>query len=204
MLASMSLPASHHTATFVSCSARGSVRAWAMRLAFAVGAVLCTWALPLSAAHASTTIAGDLDLQVPISINHVTTGAGFGIRLGQELHLPLVALNPEIGFTYATFSKDNSPTVYRGIAGVRLGFGELLRFGVLAHVGFGYADWKLDTQSLSHSGFTYDAGIFFEVTALPLLNVGVHAAYNHMAAKDDTQKDPLQWLQLGAHVTLVL
>jgi hypothetical protein len=200
MLASNGPSTSRDTATSMSCSARG----WATRLALVLGAVLCSWALPPSAAHASTTIAGDLDLQVPISINDVTTGGGFGIRLGQELHLPLVVLNPEIGFTYATFSKDDSPTVYRGIAGVRLGIGELLRFGLLAHVGFGYANWKLDTHNLSHSGFTYDAGIFFEITALPLLNVGVHAAYNHMAEKDETQRDPLQWLTLGAHVTLVL
>lgn len=200
MLASTALP----TATFVSYSVRAPVRVWLTRIALALGAVLCTWALPPSAAHASTTIAGDLDLQVPISINGVSTGGGFGIRLGQELHLPLVALNPEIGFTYATFSKDDSPTIYRGIAGVRLGIGELLRFGVLAHVGFGYANWKLDRDNLSHSGFTYDAGLFFEITALPLLNVGVHAAYNHMAEKNESQPDPLQWLQIGAHVTLVL
>lgn len=180
-----------------------STRLWTMRLAFVLGAVTCSTALAPAAAHASTTIAGDLDLHVPLSINNVTTGAGFGIRLGQELHLPLVSINPEIGFTYASFSKEDSPTVYRGIAGLRIGIGELLRFGLMAHVGFGYAAWKYERTDLDHSGFTYDAGLFFEVTALPLLNLGIHFAYNRMAGTED-QPDPLQWLQLGAHVTLVL
>ncbi|MET0385359.1 MAG: hypothetical protein ABW321_05340 [Polyangiales bacterium] len=165
------------------------------------------WLLRSAPAQAETTIAADLDLQVPVSVNGVGTGAGFGIRLGQELRLPLFSLNPEIGFTYASFSKDEPPKVYRGIAGVRLGFGELIRFGVLAHVGFGYVSWspRLDGSvvDLSHSGFTYDVGVFIEFIALPLLNIGVHGIYNRIA-ETDRQEDTLHWLQFGVHVTLVL
>lgn len=166
-------------------------------------AAACAWSLQQSAAHASTTIAGDLDLHVPVSINGVGSGAGFGIRVGQELHLPLVSVNPEIGFTYASFSKDEPPRVYRGIAGLRLGVGELIRFGVMAHVGFGHVSWEPAPKNYSHTGLTYDAGMFVELTALPLLNIGIHGAYNRVAEKDG-QPDPLQWLQLGLHATLVL
>lgn len=172
------------------------------RMLVLVAAALCAWTLQTSTARAETTIGADLDMHVPLSINNVTTGAGFGIRLGTELHLPLIALNPEFGFTYAEFSKDNPPTVYRAIAGARLGIGELIRFGVLAHVGFGYVNWKPAPDNYSHSGLTYDAGIFLEFTALPLLNVGVHGIYNRMAADDD-QPQTLHWLSIGLHATIV-
>jgi hypothetical protein len=165
--------------------------------------VLGAWTLQTSSAHASTTIGADVDLQVPLEINNISTGGGFGIRLGQELHLPLIVLNPEFAFYYASFTKDAPPKIYRGVAGGRVGFGELIRFGVLAHVGFGYVNWEPAPDDYSHTGLTYDAGIFFEVTALPLLNIGIHGAYNRMTADDD-QPGTLHWLQLGAHVTLVL
>lgn len=170
-------------------------------LLFAAG--LCAWTLQTSTAQASTTIGADLDLQVPLEINNVSTGAGFGIRIGQELHLPLVSLNPEFAFYYASFSKGEPPKVYRGVAGGRIGFGELIRFGVLAHVGFGYVNWEPAPDDYSHSGLTYDAGIFFELTALPLLNIGVHGAYNRMTGTDK-QPETLHWLQLGLHATIVL
>jgi hypothetical protein len=169
---------------------------------FLIAAALCAWTLQTSTARAETTIGADLDMHVPLSINNVTTGAGFGIRLGTELHLPLIAVNPEFGFTYAEFSKDTPPTVYRAIAGGRIGIGELVRFGVLAHVGFGYVNWKPAPDNYSHSGLTYDAGIFLEFTALPLLNIGVHATYNRMASADD-QPQTLHWLSIGLHATIV-
>jgi len=166
-------------------------------------AALCAWTLQAGTARADTTIGADLDLHVPLEINNVNTGGGFGIRLGQELHLPLVAINPEIGFNYVTFSKDAPPKLYRVIAGARLGFGELMRFGVMAHVGFGHVSWEPAPNNYSHSGLTYDAGMFIELTALPLLNIGLHGAYNRMAGEDE-QPDTLHWLTFGLHATLVL
>lgn len=170
-------------------------------LLFAAG--LAAWTLQTGSAQASTTIGADLDLHMPLEINNVSTGGGFGIRVGQELHLPLIAFNPEIGFNYVSFSKEAPPKVYRVIAGGRIGVGELVRFGVLAHIGFGHVSWAPSPNDYSHSGLTYDAGLFLELTALPLLNIGIHGAYNRMAADDD-QTDTLHWVQLGLHATLVL
>jgi len=183
-------------------------------------ALLCGWALAPRTARADTTIAGDLDFDVPVSTDYAKTGGGFGIRLGQQLHLPMIVLNPEIGFAYASFAERNSdagfggPTIYRGIAGVRLGVGELLRFGLLGHVGFGYVSFDVPAPvkklfDPNHTAFTYDVGLFLDFTALPLLDIGVHAAYNHVAGKENevggvkTTLDPLQWMQLGAHAALV-
>jgi hypothetical protein len=175
-----------------------------------IGSALFVMAALASApetAHASTTIAVDLDYDVPINADHVKSGGGFGIRIGQELHLPLIVVNPEVGFTYASFD-DPGPSTYRGIVGLRAGIGELLRFGLTAHVGYGYANYPADVNipgivniSADHGGFTFDGGLFLDFTALPLLNVGVHAAYNQIAGKD--QIDPMRWIQLGAHAALV-
>lgn len=151
------------------------------------------------AAEAKTAIAGDLDYAIPID-SSVDPGGGFGIRLGQQLHLPFVVFTPEIGFNYHSFSDVASPKVYRGIGGIRLGFGEILRAGVFGHLGL--ARVTLDTvPDLSHTAFTYDAGVFFDFTALPLLDIGVHAAYNRVAADDAVSA--FQYGTLGAHAALI-
>lgn len=174
-------------------------RTWRKAL-IVCAAALCAWTLQTSSAQADTTIGVDLDLHVPLEINNVEAGGGFAIRIGQQLHLPLLVVNPEFAFTYASFSKNEPPKMYRGVAGGRIGIGELMRFGVLAHIGFGYVDWEPAPDDWSHTGLTYDAGLFFEITAIPLLNIGVHATYNRMAHDRD---ETLHWMSLGAHVTFV-
>jgi hypothetical protein len=188
-----------------------SGRAWrtTLRWGLCAAAAVCGWALQPGSARADTTIAADLDLNVPID-SSFDAGGGFGIRLGQELHLPFIVLNPEIGFTYATLS-DRSPTIYRGIAGARVGFGELIRFGVLAHVGFGHLSQDVplipDDRDPSYVAFTFDGGLFLDFTALPLLNIGVHAIFNRLSASEDDELnvryEAVNWMQLGAHVALV-
>jgi hypothetical protein len=153
-----------------------------------------------AAAEAKTTIAGDLDYAAGIDSGGARPGGGFGIRVGQQIHVPLVVFNPELGFTYHSFSKDSSPKVYRGIAGVRLGVGEILRPGLFAHVGLG----RLDLAGLpdrSHTAFTYDAGVFIDFTALPLLDIGVHAAYNRVT--ESNSGPTFQFGTAGAHLALV-
>jgi hypothetical protein len=178
--------------------------------ALGCAAALCAWAVAPQHAHAGPTLAGDLDVVAPVGSHYHEAGGGFGIRLGEELHLPLIALNPEIGFEYASFAGDkpaaDGPQVYRGIVGARLGIGEVIRFGLLAHIGFGHL--ALDPTPLqrlrgegAHTAVTYDVGLFLELTLLPLLNVGLHAIYNNLQAKDNG--DPLQWMQAGVHVALV-
>src|SRR6185312_13789027 len=83
------------------------------------------------AASAGPTIGADLDIGFPLN-SRGDSGGGFGIRLGQELHLPLVAITPELGFTYHNFSGDFGPKIYRGVAGLRLGIGEVIRPGAFA------------------------------------------------------------------------
>lgn len=150
-------------------------------------------------AAADTTVAGDLDYAAPIDSN-ANSGWGFGIRLGQQLHVPAVVVNPELGFTYHRFADDSTPRVYRGIAGLRIGLGEILRMGPFAHIGVGRLSLSGAPDS-SHTAFTYDAGLFLDFTVIPFLNVGVHGAYNRIVSGNSNPA--FQFATVGAHAALV-
>jgi hypothetical protein len=141
-------------------------------------------------------MAADLDYAAPIN-SDVSSGGGFGARLGYQAHAPLVVVTPELAFTYTSFSGIGDPRVYRGLAGVRIGIFEIVRPGVFVHFGVGHLN--TDLPNLSHTDLSYDVGAFLDFTVLPLLNVGAHAAYNRITG------DPLslQWATVGGHVALV-
>lgn len=164
--------------------------------AFALFALLC--AAP-DIARADVALAADLELDVPVDAEVIDTGPAFAIRLGYQMHLPLFTLTPEIGFHYASF--DPEPTLYRGILGARLGFGELLRFGVFAHIGYGHASIDTPIGDASHSAFTFDLGAFLDLTMLPLIDLGVHVGYGSLSADDDGSA--LKWIPVGVHAALV-
>jgi len=141
-------------------------------------------------------MAADLDYAAPIN-SDVNSGGGFGARLGYQAHAPFVTVTPELAFTYASFSGFADPRVYRGLAGVRIGFFEVLRPGVYAHLGVGHL--TTDLPNVSHTDLSYDLGVFLDFTVLPILNIGAHAAYNRLTG------DPLslEWATVGGHVALV-
>jgi hypothetical protein len=169
----------------------------------AAGGVLAVSLVGVEHARADTVIAADLDFVVPINdeSEEISSGAGFGIRLGHQLDVPAVVLTPEVGFTYAGF--DGGVKAYRGVAGLRLGVGEILRPGVFAHAGIGRlnVDMPSGVRDPSHTAFTFDAGAFLDFTLLPFVNIGAHAAYNRHSGSDEL--DAFQWASLGAHAALV-
>ena len=150
-----------------------------------------------SSAHAKTMIAADLDYAAPLD-SDTKSGGGFAIRLGQQLHVPLLVLTPELEFADHTFS-DNGPTAYQGLAGLRLGFGEIIRPGLFAHIGLG--SLNMPDPVPSHTALTYDAGAFLDLTVLPLLDIGVHGAYNRLNSGEGVAA--FEWPTLGAHAALV-
>jgi hypothetical protein len=161
------------------------------------GGVALTVTLAAAPAQAKTAIAADLDYAVPIDWD-AGSGAGFAIRVGQMLRLPLIVLTPELAFTDHSFA-DNGPTAYRGLVGLRLGLGEIIRPGVYAHLGLGHL--TLPSPLPSHTAFSYDAGAFLDLTVLPLLDLGVHGAYNRLNAGEGIEA--FDWVTIGAHVALV-
>lgn len=163
-------------------------------------AALIALAMFPSRAFADEAVAFDLDYAAPIKVDHVSSGWGFGIRLGSQTKLTPVVVTPEIGFTYHGFTGDAGPKVYRGIGGLRLGVGEVIRPGVFGHFGYGWSKVEFAGQKDTSGSLTYDVGAFLDFTLLPLLNFGVHGAYTQWTGGD---KPSFQFATVGAHAALV-
>jgi hypothetical protein len=151
-------------------------------------------------AFADVAAAFDLDYAAPIKVDAVSSGWGFGIRLGNRMHVPMLVATPEVGFTYHAFGGDAAPKMYRGIGGLRLGIGEMIRPGIFGHVGYGWRKVDLAGQSDTSSSFTYDFGAFLDFTLLPTMNIGVHGAYNQWTGGSQPS---FQFATLGAHAALI-
>jgi len=169
------------------------------RLFGLVFATTGSFVLLAAPARAKTTIGADLDYGHSAG-SGIGGGWGFGVRVGQRLHVPLLALDPEIGFTYHNFSEGLSPTMYRGIAGLRLGFLEVVRPGVYGHLGVGRIDFA-QLPDASHTAFTYDFGLFLDITVIPYLDLGVHAGYQGIASGD--RVDAVNCVTAGGHAAFV-
>lgn len=163
------------------------------------GVVIVVSTISFGVAAAEQAIGFDLDYAVPINSDPVSPGWGMGIRLGSQVHVPLVVVTPEVGFTYHTFG-GTSPNVYRGLGGVRVGIGEIIRPGVFGHIGYGAFRSDVGGSRDTSFSFTYDLGACLEFTLLPVLNLGVHTAYNKWTGGDNP---PFSFATVGAHAVLV-
>jgi hypothetical protein len=171
---------------------------WSLALAAALASLGLTSQARAETEGGATVLAFDLDYAVPPNSN-TSDGLGFGVRLGRQVRLPpLLSVTPELAFTYHGFDPDG-PAAYRGLVGMRLGFGEIVRPGAFAHLGIGRVN--TEAPAPSSTGLGYDAGVFLDFTLLPLFNIGAHAAYNGINASD---VDPnFNWVTVGAHAALV-
>jgi hypothetical protein len=150
--------------------------------------------------QAELLLGADLDYALPLD-SAADSGGGFAVRVGYQVHVPFAVLTSELAFNYENFSGTLGPTADRGLAGLRLGLGEVFRIGPSAHIGVGRLAIDGGLATIARTGFTYDVGLFLDFTAIPILNVGVHAAYNQMP---DGGGQSFQWMTFGAHVELIL
>jgi hypothetical protein len=170
-------------------------------LAFGIALSTSLWSPGRAQADAVDTMIGaDVEYAVPVE-SEGDSGFGVALRGGLQLHLPFVALTPEIGLSYQGFTGIGDPSVFSGVAGLRAGFGEVLRLGGFAHAGVGHLDLDMPGADPSRTSFTYDAGVFLDVTLLPLLDVGAHVAYNQLIK--DGEDDAFHWMTFGAHAALI-
>jgi hypothetical protein len=143
-------------------------------------------------------LALDLDYSSSIDNSYVDQGGAFGLRIGSELDTFLVTLIPELNVNYHRF--DGSPddaSVFAGLIGGRIRFLKIVEPGIFAHAGVGHVD-GYDP----HLGFAFDAGVTVDLTILPLVDIGLHVAWNRVFGDNDD--DGLSYSTLGAHVALVL
>lgn len=130
-------------------------------------------------------------------------GRGFKVRVGDQIHLPLLRLTPEVGYAFDhLFASNDVGTSYawdthRVFAGARLGLGEILVPTLYGHVGYG---WRLNDDPTvgEGSGMAFDAGFALDLHLLPILGFGAHIEY---AMIDSTPYTP-HWLALGLHADL--
>ncbi len=144
-----------------------------------------------------THIALDFDFGSALDTPETSSGGGGALRLGQELDLFLVSLTPEMGGSYHAFGGDGETKIYAGFLGGRLSVGKIIEPSIFAHLGVGRV-----TGFETRTAPVMDAGLALDFTLLPLIDLGVHGAYNMMFPRNDGSS--LEFLTLGAHAALVL
>jgi hypothetical protein len=144
-----------------------------------------------------THIAADFDFNSAVNAPEIDAGGGGALRLGQELDLFLVSLTPELGGSYHGFSGEDRTKLYAGFLGGRFAVGKIIEPSLFGHVGVGRLD-GLETRTAP----LLDGGLAIDFTLLPLLDLGVHGAYNVLLLRGDAQA--FKFVTLGAQAALVL
>lgn len=170
-------------------------------VAVAAAATLIAW--PQTAA-AETVIGVDLNFNDSLVGEDAGNGAGVDLFFGPRLDLAILTLTTELSAGYHDFAGQLDPTVYRGMAGGRLGIGVIIRPSVFAHIGVGHLrfDGPFGDGRDGRTNLAGDLGAALDFTVLPLVDIGIQGSYNTIAGDDDD--DAFEWLQAGAHVTFVL
>jgi hypothetical protein len=164
-----------------------------------------------SDAHAGPVVGADVEVPVPVGVSthdadSVGTGAGFKIRLGDTIHVPLIRITPEIGYAldYLSGSGNDSAsygwTLQRTFVGARLGIGELIVPLGYAHVGYGWRT-TADPSVPEGDGLAVDGGLALDLHLIPHLGFGAHAEYATILTGNPTRP---QWLAFGLHLELEL
>jgi hypothetical protein len=145
-----------------------------------------------------TQLALDLEYAGSIDQGDVTTGAGGAIRLGSQADWFLLSLTGEIGGSYHQFGGVPDVRVYRGFLGGRISVGKILEPGLYGHLGIG--SLSVDPGD-SRTAATFDAGLFLDLTVLPVVDLGIHAGYVTLLGTNDL--DAFDYYVAGAHGALI-
>jgi hypothetical protein len=87
--------------------------------------------------------------------------------------------------------------LYSGFLGGRLAIGKIIEPSLFGHVGVG----RLDGPD-ARTAAVLDGGLAIDFTLLPLIDLGLHGAYNVMLPRDDGTS--FKFVTLGAQAALVL
>lgn len=145
-------------------------------------------------------LALDLDYSAALSHSEIDSGGGAGIRIGLERDYFLVTMIPEIQLNYHRLNA-NTPddaVISAAKVGGRIRFFKIIEPGIFAHAGL--ANIAGD-RIYEHTGIAFDAGFTLDLTILPLVDIGLHTAWNRVFGDD---RSGLSYVTAGAHVALVL
>ncbi len=151
----------------------------------------------------SAIAAAETKVAVDVEASRTTTpsrhgGYGVGLRIGHAWDLPLLSLTPEFSASFHRFSGAPAASTERFMAGGRLGLGFVIEPSVFAHAGVGHYSYDDVGGEHSHTSLGYDVGLALDLTALPVIDLGVHAAAAGVAGSP--AREPFPWLTLGGHV----
>lgn len=147
----------------------------------------------------STRLGLDLQYGWPINEAGVDHGPGGALRLGKQLDLVALQLTGEIGGGYQTFAGPARLKLYSGFIGGRISVGKILEPGIYGHVGVGHL--TASAGDASRTAPDFDAGLFLDLTLLPLVNVGVHGGYDYLAGSNGA--GGFDYAVAGVHAALV-
>lgn len=162
-------------------------------------------------ADAQVVIGAEGNVGTPVGAWSVEPGAGQGVqlRLGYALPAPGLFVVPELtGGHLALDPADAGGAAFQInnlSAGLRLGVDAPLRPSVFGHVGYGWLQQASTQGTLEQSGRTWDAGVALDFTLIPLVNLGVSAAWNRLDTPDPlnpARDEQRAWLTAGAHLEI--
>lgn len=145
-------------------------------------------------------LALDLDYASAVTGDVIEQGGGGALRIGTERDLFLVTLIPELVLDYHSFgvTEEDRASVFSGKVGGRIRFLKIIEPGIFAHIGLGNISGN---DVYSHTGVAFDAGATLDLTIIPLIDLGLHVAWNRIFGGYDSG---LSYAVGGAHVALVL
>ena len=145
-------------------------------------------------------LALDLDYSAALSHSEIDQGGGAGVRIGLERDYFLVTMIPELQLNYHRLNA-NTPddaVISAAKVGGRIRFLKIVEPGIFAHAGL--ANIAGD-RIYEHTGIAFDAGLTLDLTILPLIDIGLHTAWNRVFGDDESG---LSYVTAGAHIALVL
>lgn len=148
-------------------------------------------------------VAFDLDPSFPVDASALGTGLGGQVRLGYELEALILSFTPEIAGGYYDFGGSTDPSALRGMAGGRLAVGAFVRPVIFAHAGVARM-WAGDSSrgvDPTRTAPAFDGGLALDLTALPVIDLGVHASYNVITSSTDAPT--AKWITTGLHLAFV-
>lgn len=143
------------------------------------------------------TLGVDGDYAYAFDDQTITSGGGGALRVGSELDLIVVTLIPEAYLSYHAFSEADS-SITTGKLGGRLRIGKIIEPGVYGH--FGIA--SVSSGGPSYTSPAFDLGFTLDLTLIPFVDIGAHAAYNAVFETGD--RDAIHYALFGLHVALVI
>lgn len=149
-------------------------------------------------AQAQKQFSVDVEAALPANDGH-DDGWGLGARVGHKWDLVLVSLTPEIGFNYHTFGGPPDAEAFAVVAGGRIGIGFVIEPSAFLHAGIGHVGYNTPVGDYGRTSLAYEGGLALDLTLLPVIDIGAHAALAGIAG--DADEDAFSWLAIGGHVT---